>query len=124
MGGQPCPMGIIKTDLHRSSSAPHLLRNLYLHLHQACLRGRHLLRLDMAVPKAFCLRGSTLLSNKTSPNRVPCHLQDLDLHRDLDPPLAKALRPVCLLDFNSQDLEGLDSRECSEEHRSSEIMRK
>lgn len=123
MGAQLFPVGIIKMYLHRSSSAPHLLRSLYLHLHQACLRGHHLLRLDMAVPKAFCLQVSILLSSKSSPHRVPHHLQVLVLHLDLDSPLAKALHPECPLDFNSQVSEGLDSRERSEDHRSSKAMR-
>lgn len=123
MGAQSCPMGIIKTYLHRSSSAPHLLRSLYLHLHLACPRGHHLLRLDMAVPKAFCLQVSTLLSSKASPNRVLRHLQVLVLHLDLDRLLAKALHPGCPRDFNSQDLEGLDSRERSGEHRSRQRTR-
>lgn len=124
MGAQPCPVGIIRMYLHRSSSAPHLLRSLYLHLRQACLRGHHLLRLDTVVPKAFCLQVSILLSSKSSPHRVLRHLQVLVLRLDLDPPLAKALHPDCPLDFNSQVSEGLDSREHSKEHRCSKTMRK
>lgn len=123
MGVRPCPMGIIKTCLHSNSNAPHLLRSLYLHPHQACLRGRHLLRPDMAVPKAFCLQVSILLSSKVSPHRVLRHLQVLVLHTHLDHPLGKALHLECPLLFNSQGSEGLDSRDHSEEHCSNETTR-
>ena len=120
MGAQPYLLGVFKIYLHRSSSsAPHLHRNLYLHLHQACQRGRHLLRLDMAVLKAFCLQASILLNSKGFPHRVLRHLRGLVLHLDLGCLLAKALRPECLLDFHSQVLEGLDRNERLEEHRSS-----
>ena len=113
MGAQPCLMEIIKVYLHRS---------LYLHLHQAYLHGRHLLRLDMAGPKAFCLQVSILPSSKASSHRVLRHLQVLVLHLDLDHPLDKALRPECPQDSSSQDLEGLDSRERSGEHRISKTI--
>ena len=106
MAAQPCQMEIIKIYLHRNSSALHLLRSLYLHLHQGYLRGRHRLRLGMAVPKASCLPVSILLSSKAFPHRGLHHLLDLDLHLE------------CPLDFNRQGLEELGSIERSEEHRS------
>ncbi len=112
MAAQPCRMAIIRIYLHRNSSALHLLRSLYLHLHQGYLHGRHLRRLDMAVPKAFCLPVSILLSSKAFPHRGVLHHLDLDLHLE------------CPLDFNSQGLEELGSRERSEEHRSDKSMRK
>ena len=123
MGAQPRPMEHIKTYLHRSSSAPHLLHSLYLLLHQACLRGHHLLKLDMAVPKAFYLQVSIRLSSKAFPRRVLRHLQGLVLHRDLDYLRAMVLHPQSPLDFNSQVLEELGNREGSEVHCSSSTMR-
>ncbi len=125
MGAQPRPMAIIKTCLHRSNSnALHLLHSLYQRLHQACLPGRHLLRLGMADLKAFCLQVSIRLSNKAFPHRVLRHLQVSVLPLDLDHLLAKVLHPGCLLDFNSQVLEGQGSREGSEAHGSSDTARK
>ena len=124
MGAQLCPMEIIKMYLHRNSSAPHLLRSLYLHLHPACLRGHPLLRLDMAVPKASFLPVSILLSSKASPHRLLRLLQVLVLHLGLGHLLAKDLHPECRLDFNSQVLEGLGNMRRSEEYYSSVTMRK
>ena len=110
MGAQLCPVEVIKTYLHRSSSGRHLLRSLYLHLHQVCLRGRRLLKLDMVVPKASCLQVLILLSSKASALRVLRHPQGLAFHLDLDHLLAKALHPECPLDFNSQVLGELGSK--------------
>ena len=119
MGVQLCPMELIKMCLRSNSSARHLLRSLYLHLHQACLRGRHLHRLDMVVPKAFFLQVSILLSSKASPHQVLHPLQVLVLHLGLDHRLGKSLHPECRRDFNSQGLEGLGSKNCSEGYFSS-----
>ena len=114
MGAQPRPMERIRVYLHHSNSALHLLHSLYLHPHQACLRGRHRLRLDMAVLKAFCHQVSIHLSSKASPLLVLHHLQVLALHRDSDNRLAKVLHLECPLGFNRQDLEGIGNREVSE----------
>lgn len=114
MGVQPRPMDPIRVYLHHSNSALHLLHSLYLHPHQACLRGRHLLRLDMAVLKAFCHQVSIRLSSKASPLLVLHHLQVLAFHRDSDNHLAKVLHPECLLGSNRQDLEEIGNREVPE----------
>ena len=123
MGAQPPPMEHIRVYLHRSNSALHLLYSLYLHPHQACLRGRHLLRLDMAVLKAFCHQVSIRLSSKASPPLVLHHLQVLALHRDLDNLPAKVLHPEYPLGFNRQDLEELGNREVSEAQFSCSTLR-
>ena len=103
MDAQACPMEIIKVHLHHNSSVPHLLHSLYLHHHLACLRDRHLLRLGMAVPKAFCLQDSILLSKASPP--VLRHLPDL------------VLLPGCLLFSSRQGLEEGDGGSLNE-HRS------
>ena len=124
MGARQRPMEYIRLYPHHSNSALHLLHSLYLPPHQACLRGRHLLRLDMAVLKAFCHQASILLSSKASPPLVLRHLQVLALHRDLDNLLVKVLHPESPLGFNRQDLEELGNREVSEAQFSSNIVRK
>ena len=115
MDAQACPMGIIKVYLHHNRSAPHLLRSLYLHLHQACLRGHHLLRLDMAVLRAFCLQVLTPLSRASLP-RVLRRLRGLVL-------LPECL-PECLPGFRSQGLEGQGSGQSLKEHHSRQKMSK
>ena len=124
MGARPRPMEHIRVYLRHNNSALHLLHSLYLHPHQACLRGRHLLRLDMAVLKAFCHQVSIRLSSKASPLLVLRHLLVLALHRDLDNLLAKVLHPEYPLVFNRQDLEELGNREVSEAQFSSITLRK
>ena len=114
MDAQACPTGIIKVYLHHNSSVPHHLRSLYLHLHQACLLGHHLLRLDTAVPKAFCLQVSNPLSKASLP-RVLRRLRGLVL---LPECLPECL-PDCLPDC-SQGLEELGSGESLEEHHSNQ----
>lgn len=109
-GAQPRRMEHIKTYPRHSSSALHLLHSLYLHLHQDCRRDRHLLRLDMADLKAFCLQVSIRPSRKVFPNRVFRHLQVSALHQGMDHLLAKVLHPACPPGFNSQGLEELGRR--------------
>ena len=114
MDARQYPMEHIRVYLLHSNSALHLLHSLYLHHRQACLRGRHLLRLDMAVLKAFSHQVSIRLSSKAFPPLVLRRLQVLALHRDLGSLLAKVPHLECPLGFNRQDLEELGDREVSE----------
>ena len=113
-------MQTINPYLHRSSNVPRLLHSLYLHLHQACPPGRHLLRLVMAVPRVSYLQASIHLSSKAFPQRELRRLRGLDLHLDLDHLLAKVLPPELPLATSNQGLEGLGSREGPELHPSSD----
>ena len=91
--------------LHNSNDH-HRHLSLYPHLHRACLLGRHLPKLDMAVPKDSYRQDLILLNSKLSLLPVPHHLLDLVHRLDLAHLQAKVLRRECHRDFSHQGLVG------------------
>lgn len=79
---------------------PFPLHNHYQHPHQDCPQGHPRLRLDMEVPKAFCLQVSSLRRHQHSQGQQGlCHLQGLDLQPDSAHLPAKAPLLDCLQAF-------------------------